>query len=138
MICDSRLAAERMQFNQSKRREFIAALGATVAWPAAVRGQAGKPRRIGLLAPGTASTQGAWFAEFVHRLHEPCPMGRISRTCSGAPVIILTRFCAGPSRGDIPVEQTSKFDLVINLTTAKALGLAIPEPFLLRADEVIE
>ena len=44
----------------------------------------------------------------------------------------------GTKAGDIPVEQATKFDLIINLTTAKALGLTIPESFLLRADEVIE
>ena len=64
----------------------------------------------------------------------------------GANLPDLYRRCAdyvdkilrGANPGDMPVEQPTKFDLIINLTTAKALSLTIPKSLLLRANELIE
>jgi ABC-type uncharacterized transport system substrate-binding protein len=128
-----------------RRRDFIAGIaGSTAALSLAANAQqAGKIARLGFLGATFASlaaehslpfTGSSEFAEAGALIGYGADFLDMCRRSA----VFVDKILKGARPADIPVEQATKFETVLNLTVAKSLGVKIPTSILLRADRVIE
>jgi putative ABC transport system substrate-binding protein len=110
------------------------------------------PQAISLLADGFAIQNRQTIIDFGMRLRVPVISGwpvfaRSGAICTYGPRLtesyrrlayFIDRILKGAKPAELPIERPTKFEFVVNLRTAKALGLTIPPSLLVRADEVIE
>jgi putative ABC transport system substrate-binding protein len=128
-------------------------LGAIRDFDQAFRGLAGRPRTgiVQLSSPGFALVADP-FAQAARKHRLPAisflriyaqsgmlmTYGPNQAAYFGRAAVLADKILQGAKPGDLPIEGPDRFELVINLATAKALGLSIPQSLLLRADEVIQ
>ena len=131
-----------------KRRELLSLLGGVAAWPLAARAQ--QPERMRLIGILMNVTDACEIVRAIEAFATE-PNGGLIVTSSRWEIAYhdlidlhpraagyVDRILRGEKPADLPVQAPTKYDMVLNLKTAKALGLTIPETLLATADEVIQ